>query len=149
MKVYVSNKDIEENDLNFIEDEFVEKYWLLKGDSEDGVSFDVYGDVGMVEIETLEQHEAEIRKPLEEEIKKIKSTRMPASIPDGVALHYKQENAVINKAKQEVINELLEWIYDECVGVDCDTLEITTPLNKQFIDLESLIQKLNEMKDVE
>jgi hypothetical protein len=68
MKVYVSKKDIEENDLNFIEDTFIEKYWLLRGDSEDGVSFDVYGDVGMVEIETLEQHDAEIRKQAKQEV---------------------------------------------------------------------------------
>jgi hypothetical protein len=62
MKVYVSEKDIEENDLNFIEDEFVEKYWLLRGDKfEDDGGFEVHDDVGMVEIETLEQHDLEIR----------------------------------------------------------------------------------------
>jgi hypothetical protein len=62
MKVYVSKKNMEENDLNFIEDEFVEKYWLLRGDNEDDGGFEVHGDVGLVEIETLEQHDAEIRK---------------------------------------------------------------------------------------
>ena len=62
MKVYVSEKDIEENDLNFIEDAFVEKYWLLRGDKfEDDGGFEVHGDVGMVEIETLDQHDLEIR----------------------------------------------------------------------------------------
>lgn len=62
MKVYVSEKDIEENDLNFIEDEFVEKYWLLRGDKFEYESgFEVHDDVGMVEIEALDQHDLEIR----------------------------------------------------------------------------------------
>jgi hypothetical protein len=63
MKVYVSKKDIEENELNFIE-----KYWLLRGDSEDGIDFYVHDDFEMVEIETLEQHDAEIRKQAKQEV---------------------------------------------------------------------------------
>ncbi len=94
-----------------------------------------------------------------EEIKKIKSTRMPASIPDGVALHYKQENAVINKAKQEVINELLEWINENKNDYMCraNTQHISgksfsphmagasiTVYTDGFVD--ELKEKLNEMK---
>lgn len=89
-------------------------------------------------ITPLEKHDAEIRKPLEEEIKKIKSTRMPASIPDGVALHYKQENAVINKAKQEVINELLEWASYKINDYDTSIPRLEM--------INSFIKKLSEMK---
>ena len=68
MKIYMSEKEIKENDLNFMEDEFVEKYWLLKGDSEDDVSFEVYDDVGMVEIKSLEQHDKKIRNQVIDEV---------------------------------------------------------------------------------
>lgn len=71
MKIYMSEKDIDNNELNYGEDDFVEEYFLSRGVSQ-GKGFKFYDDVGLVEIQSLEQHEQEIRKPLEDEINELK-----------------------------------------------------------------------------
>lgn len=138
MKLYVSDKDIKENDLNFIEDEFIEKYWLLKGDSEDGVSFDVYDDVGLVEIKSLEQHEAEIRKPLEDEIERLKKENKQL-IKDNRLLDETKYTAqqddidfFVEQERQKIIEDLEEWALKEKYS--------------GWTTLDKLKQKLNEMK---
>lgn len=61
MKIYVSDKEIDNNNLNYVVEDWYEEYWLLKGNKEEN-GFEIHDDVGLVEIQSLEQHEAEIRK---------------------------------------------------------------------------------------
>lgn len=61
MKIYVSDKEIDNNNLNYVVEDWYEEYWLLKGNKEEN-GFEIHDDVGLVKIQSLEQHEAEIRK---------------------------------------------------------------------------------------
>ena len=66
--------------------------------------------------ERLEQHDAEIKKPLEDEIKRLKfeSENIQKAIQhvDEAKYNAQQDDIefFVKQAKQEVINELLEWI---------------------------------------
>lgn len=67
MKIFVSEKEIDNNNLNYVEDDFVEEYWLLRGSKEED-GFEVHDDVGLCEVISLEQHEEEIRKQERQEV---------------------------------------------------------------------------------
>lgn len=139
MKIYVSDKEIIENDLLDTEryDIVLTKY------REDFWEEEIYP-----EIQSLEQHDAEIRKPLEDEIERL--CRLCDKLNND---YFKQKeisdygmkelNITIRQLKQErqeVISELEEWV-DKASNNYISKFDI----NGQ--DALFLVkQKLNEMK---
>ena len=96
---------------------------------------------------TLDQHDAEIRKPLEDEIKRLKfeSENIQKAIQhvDEAKYNAQQDDIefFVKQAKQEVVEELLRLI---------NTLGIIRK-SKSFVNgydfaQEQIKQKLNEMK---
>ena len=67
MEIFVSEKEIYDNFLNYVEDDFVEEYWLSRGVSQ-GKGFEFCDDVGLVKIQSLEQHDAEVRNKVINEL---------------------------------------------------------------------------------
>lgn len=70
MEVFVSEKEIDNNGLNYVEDDFVEEYWQSKGVSR-GKGFEFCDDVGLVKIQSLEQHEKELLREFATEVNAI------------------------------------------------------------------------------
>ncbi|NLE05727.1 MAG: hypothetical protein GX638_13140 [Crenarchaeota archaeon] len=154
MKVYVSEKE--------------EDYSAL-GKEVDGYSIlEICNDLP-IELVSLEQHNAEIKAPLLEEIEKLKTENyqlkqaiefgkssyailqeqlelvkqrlVPAPLSEGeYALHYLSSDRIRKQAKQEVIDELEEWMdKDE----NCYIYNF-----EGWTKRKELKQKLNEMKEV-
>ena len=97
----------------------------------------------------LEQQDAEIRKPLEDEIERLHLSikNQPKRLvllplPEGeYVLHYLNNDRIKKQTKQEVLAELLEWVESNITiaHIPHDTA------NYEYMKLETLKQKLNEM----
>jgi hypothetical protein len=145
MKVYVSEEEKE------LLNESLNKETLITTilENEDEIE---YSDCVLL---SLNQHDAEIRKPLEDEIESLKfeNARILNTPINTTMIYYeraKQEHFEklfkdqIKQAKQEVIDELLKTIKENeyCIG-DYGVK------NHYAIGTDILKQKLNQMKEVE
>ena len=161
MKLYASEKDIEENELlNTDEyDIIITKY------REDFWEEEVYP-----EIQSLEQHEAEIKEPLLKELETLKTEnyhlKQVLEFGKSSYANLQEQLELVNKAnkdtqelvfenrqkeRQQVIVELLEWAkennYEAYVSYEIAYVDEPTDEDKYFaIDYDNLKQKLNEMK---
>lgn len=162
MKIYISEKDVLPTDLALLD------YCNL---NEKG--FYKQRKKALVKINSLEQHEAEIRKPLEDEIERLKETiriidndttdgrvkvlksyvkRLQKDINEiwseylenAPNINIEEKELLKRKERQKVIAELEEW-------ADNNTDEDEGYYGHKFytMDRDSLKQKLNEMKEVE
>lgn len=156
MKIYVSEKVIDS--VDFSDNEKIEMMGTVdlgildtsEADVNYAGAYEIFAEIpkGTI-VKSLEQHEAEIRKPLEDEIERL--CRLCDKLNND---YFKQKeisdygmkelNIAIRQLKQErqeVIAELEEWIDKNTIS---NIISFDTETNTIFY--EDIKQKLNEMK---
>jgi len=148
MKIYVSDKEIKENNLvnNNSKEVVLTTYsWDLDDNQ--------FKDEYPLKIISLEQHDKEIRKPLEDEIVSLKKYISQLEYwksywynsYDEIRNKY-NKNQQVKQERQKVIAELEEWINKDNEFI---TRTYISPFREEKIPIvfkEDLQQKLNEMK---
>lgn len=146
MKIYISEKDLSPIQINQIK-EYGEAAHYFRVDIERYVK---------IAVSSLEQHEAEIRKQLEDEIESLKNkladlTEEYELTIEGFDREYAQQNVRLGKAFNEknserlkVITELEEWA--NTIKYTLRQQDITTTETLDILKLEDLKQKLKGMK---
>ena len=153
MKIYISEKDVIFGNSNQLHLKIIEDRPLMFMPTEKELT--KKPSIYTLPIHSLEQHEAEIRKPLEDEIKRLNNVvNNKAQLRctkcgqvyygDYDPLTFVCKCELLKQAKQEWNNELLEWVESNKV-----ITHTSNGKNYGYMNLELLRNKLNEMKEVE
>ena len=145
MKVYVSENDVIFGNSNQLHLKIIEDRPSMFMPTEKELT--KKPSIYTLPIHSLEQHDNEIRKPLEDEIKRLKfeSENIQKAIQhvDDAKYNAQQDDIefFVKQAKQEVIDEMLEWASYKIRDYDTSIPRLEM--------INGFIKKLNQIKEVE